>query len=159
MEGQAFTFLHAEGDLAVLGPVSWWLVRMSGCLGILAGAPADLPGIGCLGLAPGGGLAVSSYIVSKSGPGLARCSRMGQAATVWEMGRRLFQRLRKRKRPGLGSVHGTRQSKSGRCSLLFLEMWVRSSCCGSAETNLTRNHEVVGSIPGLAQWVKDLALP
>ena len=24
--------------------------------------------------------------------------------------------------------------------------------------NLTRNHEVVGSIPGLARWVKDLAL-
>ena len=29
---------------------------------------------------------------------------------------------------------------------------------GSAETNPTRNHEVVASIPGLAQWVKDLAL-
>ena len=30
----------------------------------------------------------------------------------------------------------------------------RSSHCGAAEMNPTRNHEVAGSIPGLALWVK-----
>ena len=34
-----------------------------------------------------------------------------------------------------------------------------SSHCGSVVTILTSIHEVVGSIPGLTQWVKDLALP
>ena len=33
-----------------------------------------------------------------------------------------------------------------------------SSHCGAMEMNLTRNHEVEGSIPRVAQWVKDLAL-
>ena len=34
-----------------------------------------------------------------------------------------------------------------------------SSRRGTVEMNPTRNHEVVSSIPCLAQWVKDLALP
>ena len=34
-----------------------------------------------------------------------------------------------------------------------------TSHLGAVVTNPTRNHEVAGSIPGLAQWVKDPALP
>ena len=33
-----------------------------------------------------------------------------------------------------------------------------SSCHGAVEMNLTKNHEVAGSIPSLPQWVTDLAL-
>ena len=35
---------------------------------------------------------------------------------------------------------------------------IGSSHRGTAEMNPTRNHEIAGLIPGLDQWVKDLAL-
>ena len=34
-----------------------------------------------------------------------------------------------------------------------------SSHCGSAEKNLTRNHEDAGLLPSFAEQIKDLALP
>ena len=35
----------------------------------------------------------------------------------------------------------------------------KSSCCGSAVMNRPSIHEDMGLMPGLAQWVKDLAFP
>ena len=42
--------------------------------------------------------------------------------------------------------------------ILNIRLRFRSSCCGSAEMKLTNIHEDAGLIPGLGQWVKDLAL-
>ena len=47
------------------------------------------------------------------------------------------------------------------CQIAFVSQFKlneRSSHRGAAEMNLTRNHEVAGSIPGLIQWVEDPAL-
>ena len=48
-----------------------------------------------------------------------------------------------------GLVHPSEQEAEGS---------PRSSRRGTAEMNPARNHEVAGSTPGLARWVKDLAL-
>ena len=45
------------------------------------------------------------------------------------------------------------------CEIFIRSDHVGSSPCGSVETNPTSIHENVGSIPGLAQRVKDLVLP
>ena len=39
-----------------------------------------------------------------------------------------------------------------------IKKYFGSSRCGSEVTNLTSMHKDVGSTPGLAQWVRDLAL-
>ena len=43
-------------------------------------------------------------------------------------------------------------------ALLSVIIWYGGSNCSSVVMNLTSIHEDVGSIPGPAQWVKDLAL-
>ena len=41
----------------------------------------------------------------------------------------------------------------------IIKVKLRSSHCDAAEMNLTSIHEDMRLIPGLAQWVRDLALP
>ena len=43
--------------------------------------------------------------------------------------------------------------------MFLFKKYYWSSRCGAVETNPTRHREVADSIPGLAPWVKDPAVP
>ena len=55
--------------------------------------------------------------------------------------------------------HGTSNERKHKLIELRQEQTLQSSCCGSAVTKPISIHEYPGSVPGLAQWVKDLELP
>ena len=57
-----------------------------------------------------------------------------------------------------GWIEGSNSSCTPPAFKILCLPFLWNSCRGAVEKNLTRNHAVSGSIPGLAKWVKDPAL-
>ena len=72
-------------------------------------------------------------------------------------GQRETKRVSSQYYPGTRSCPWNRPQVIDESKHFKIAYW--SSHCGAVEMNLTRNHKISGSIPGLAQWVKDPALP
>ena len=65
----------------------------------------------------------------------------------------------KRQAVGWEKIYEKHTFNKGLTSLQYIKNFFWSSCCGSAEMNLTNIHEDAGLIPGLTQWIKDPVLP
>ena len=103
--------------------------------------------------------------VGEEGPGLPNPAG-GGPGTTWVQALGLTPEL-PHQNLGLGPDNGGRQESSLSQARGDLPTWgwrlgictSRLSRRGAVEANLTRNHEVSGSIPGLTPWVEDPVLP